>query len=160
MTERLDRIEATLAAITESQQRTQQQQEANAAAIAVLGQRQDRFQQQMEESDRLLRESIEESDRQFRESMEESDRQFRESMEESDRLLRDSINDVVSMIGSLAEQQAELRQQQTESAQRFENLLNDARADRSLNEQEHRAFRETFQTLLAEIARIWQRLAG
>jgi soluble cytochrome b562 len=32
--------------------------------------------------------------------------------------------------------------------------------ERALNEMEHRAFRETFQTLLAEIARIWGRLAG
>ena len=81
-------------------------------------------------------------------------------MAENDLRLRESISDVVSMISSLAEQQAELRQQQTEADQRFENLLNDARTDRQLNEQEHRAFRETFQTLLAEIARIWGRLAG
>jgi hypothetical protein len=60
------------------------------------------------------------------------------------------------------------------SDQRFENLLQDARTDRlridqllersdrdrALIENEHRAFRETFQTLLAEVARIWQRLAG
>ncbi|NER80359.1 MAG: hypothetical protein F6K42_12420 [Leptolyngbya sp. SIO1D8] len=138
MTEQFDRIEAVLASVTESQQRTQQQQEANAAAISTLGQRQDRFQQQMEESDHRLRESI----------------------VESDRSLRESINDVVLIIGTLAEQQAEFRQQKAESNQRFENLLNHARADRALNEQEHRAFRETFQTLLAEISRIWQRLAG
>ena len=81
--------------------------------------------------------------------------------------LRESINDVVSMIGSLAEQQEAtdqrteaVRQQQAETDQWFENLLNDARVDRQLNEQEHRAFRETFQTLLAEISRIWRRLAG
>ncbi|NER80833.1 MAG: hypothetical protein F6K42_14930 [Leptolyngbya sp. SIO1D8] len=79
-------------------------------------------------------------------------------MVESDCSLRESINDVVSIIGTLAEQQAEFRQQQAESDQRFENLLNDARADRALNEQEHRAFREIFQTLLAEISRIWRRL--
>jgi hypothetical protein len=61
-----------------------------------------------------------------------------------------------------------------EHSQRFETFLQDARADRqridealaradrdrALNESEHRAFRETFQTLLAEIARLWQRVAG
>ncbi|MGD1930821.1 MAG: hypothetical protein ACFB12_18115 [Leptolyngbyaceae cyanobacterium] len=59
------------------------------------------------------------------------------------------------------------RQQQQETDQRFNNLLEDARADRqqaerdrALTESEHRAFRETFQTLLAEVARIWQRLAS
>ena len=149
MTERLDRIELLLTALAD---------------------RQDRFQQQMEESDRRLRESISDSDRRLR----ESDRRLRESvsdsdrrLRESDRRLRESINDVVSMIGTLAEQQAELREQQAETDQRFENLLNDARADRQqqernrvLNENEHLAFRETVQTLLAEIARIWQRLAG
>jgi sugar-specific transcriptional regulator TrmB len=47
-----------------------------------------------------------------------------------------------------------------EHSQRFNNLLEEARADRALNESEHRAFRETFQTLLAEISRLWQRVAG
>lgn len=120
MTERLDRVESLLTALAE---------------------RQDRFQQQLEESDHRLRESI---------------------------------SEVVGMIGSLAEQQEATdqrieatRQQQAETDQRFENLLDDARADRqqqernrALNEQEHLAFRETFQTLLAEISRIWQQLAG
>ena len=43
---------------------------------------------------------------------------------------------------------------------RFNNLLEEARADRVRNETEHRAFRETIQTMLAEIARLWQRVAG
>jgi hypothetical protein len=54
-----------------------------------------------------------------------------------------------------------------EHTQRFNTLLEEARADRAradrdraINESEHRAFRETFQTLLAEIARLWQRVAG
>lgn len=54
-----------------------------------------------------------------------------------------------------------------EHTQRFNTLLEEARADRqradrdrALNESEHRAFRETFQTMLAEIARLWQRVAG
>jgi len=81
------------------------------------------------------------------------------------------IAEVVAMLSEQAEQQDA---RQAESDQRFENLLQDARADRqridealargdrdrALNESEHRAFRETFQTLLAEVARIWQRLAS
>ncbi|HZG39457.1 MAG TPA: hypothetical protein VEZ50_12315 [Nodosilinea sp.] len=54
-----------------------------------------------------------------------------------------------------------------EHTQRFNTLLEEARADRqradrdrALYESEHRAFRETFQTILAEIARLWQRVAG
>lgn len=85
--------------------------------------------------------------------------------------LRESINDVVAMIGNLAQQQEqrseesrqrdeESRRRHEETEQRFNNLLADARADRQLNESEHRAFRETFQTLLAEISRIWRRIAG
>lgn len=53
------------------------------------------------------------------------------------------------------EQQAQVN---TESSQRFNNLLEDARADRKRNEAEHQAFRESFQTLLGEIRSIWQRL--
>lgn len=110
--------------------------------------------------------------------------------------LREGIADVVLMISEQAERQDA---RHAESEQRFENLLQDARADRqradtrhaesmqridqaledakadrqridealargdrdrAINENEHRAFRETFQTLLAEVARIWQRLAG
>ena len=58
-------------------------------------------------------------------------------------------------------------QMHEEHTQRFNTLLEEARADRqradrdrALNESEHRAFRETFQTMLAEIARLWQRVAG
>ena len=58
-------------------------------------------------------------------------------------------------------------QRHEEQTQQFNTLLEEARADRqradrdrALNESEHRAFRETFQTILAEIARLWQRVAG
>jgi hypothetical protein len=169
-TSRLDRIEAILASVTESQQRTQQQQEVNTAAIAELR---------------------------------ASNRELNTSIAATNEQLSESISETVEMIGALAADQ-------TETDQRFNNLLEDSRADRqkadqrhaamierfdvlleegradrqqmeqnrvaserqhqafmeqmeqnrSLNESEHRAFRETFQTMLAEIARIWQRLAG
>lgn len=74
--------------------------------------------------------------------------------------LRESISDVVAMIGDLAQHSEVSRQRHEETDQRFNNLLNDARADRQLNQDEHRAFRETFQTLLAQISRLWQRVTG
>jgi len=65
-------------------------------------------------------------------------------------------------------------QRHQEWTTQFNNMLEEGRADRAeiraareqsdrdraLNESEHRAFRETFQTMLAEIARLWQRVAG
>jgi hypothetical protein len=54
-----------------------------------------------------------------------------------------------------------------EHTQRFNTLLEEARADRAemraareANTTEHRAFTQNIQTLLAEIARLWQRVAG
>jgi hypothetical protein len=61
-----------------------------------------------------------------------------------------------------------------EHTQRFNNLLEEARADRAemraareqwqleaqANATEHRAFTQNIQVLLAEIARLWQRVAG
>ncbi len=57
--------------------------------------------------------------------------------------------------------------EQREMAQRFEVFLEDSRADRqsfdqsmAANAAEHRAFTQNVQVLLAEIARLWQRVAG
>ena len=50
--------------------------------------------------------------------------------------------------------------EQDDARQSIQNLLEDARADRQANEKEHQAFREIVRSLLAEIARIWQRLAN
>ena len=104
--------------------------------------------------------------------------ELRESIAQQGEQMTQGISEVVSMVGELAAQQ---EARHAESDQRFNNLLADARADRqridqalanaqadrergdrdrAINENEHRAFRETFQTLLAEVARIWQRLAG
>ncbi len=77
----------------------------------------------------------------------------RQGIDEANQQLRDSISDTVAMIGTLAEQH-----QANEDL--FRNLLEDARVDRQRNDAEHRAFQQTIQTLLTEIARIWQRLAG
>jgi maltose O-acetyltransferase len=81
--------------------------------------------------------------------------------------MEDAIADTVQMIANLGQQQQEAMHRHQEADQRFEVFLAEARADRqradrdrALNESEHRAFRETFQTMLAEIDRLWQRVAG
>jgi multidrug resistance efflux pump len=86
--------------------------------------------------------------------------ELRESIVQQGLQMRTGIDDLVQMMGDLAQQQAETSQRVSENDQRFSNLLEDARVDRQRNENEHRAFREVVQSLLAEIARIWQRLAG
>lgn len=96
----------------------------------------------------------------------------------TNRRMEEAIADTVQMVANLGQQQQEAAQRaeqyKTEADQRFEVFLAEARADRAemraareqsdrdraLNESEHRAFRETFQTMLAEIARLWQRVAG
>ncbi|MGG6242652.1 hypothetical protein ACQ4N7_28930 [Nodosilinea sp. AN01ver1] len=107
----------------------------------------------------------------------------------TNRRMEDAITDTVQLVGTLANQFDQDRQRfdqlHQEHGQRFNNLLQESRADRQewrqkfdeqmaeskaareqaerervLNENEHRAFRETFQTLLGQISRIWDRLAG
>jgi hypothetical protein len=85
--------------------------------------------------------------------------ELRESIVQQGQQMRTGIDDLVQMMGDLAQQQAETSQRASENGQRFSNLLEDARVDRQRNENEYRAFREVVQSLLAEIARIWQRLA-
>jgi chaperonin cofactor prefoldin len=84
----------------------------------------------------------------------------RQDIDAAEQQLRASIDDTVAMIADLA-------RQQQDTDQRFTIYLEDARADRqrsneraAANETEHRAFQQITQTLLAEISRIWQRLAS
>ena len=115
----------------------------------------------------------------------EADQRLRESINAADQRLRDSIDDVVAMVGTLAHQQQEAdqrfnswlaesqedrrRNEQAHQAfiaeaqadrQRFDAWIAEARAERQRNDQAHQAFTESFQSLLAEIARIWQRLSA
>ena len=60
----------------------------------------------------------------------------------------------------LIERYGQMTDEQDDARQSIQNLLEDARADRQANEKEHQAFREIVRSLLAEIARIWQRLAN
>ena len=109
----------------------------------------------------------------------------RSRVENTDRRLEAAIADTVAMVADLGRQQQETdqrfevflqearadRQRSTtereETNQRFEVFLEDSRADRqsfdqmmAANAAEHRAFTQNVQALLAEIARLSQRVAG
>ena len=141
-TDRLDRIEALLATVAESQAATQANLEAtrqitdsNARAIEAWSSR-------------------------IEEGIAEAEEVSSSMSANTNRRMEDAIADTVQLIGNLGNQLAE-------TDQRFNTLLEEARADRqradrdrALNESEHRAFRETFQTMLAQIAQLWQRVAG
>jgi hypothetical protein len=78
----------------------------------------------------------------------------------TNRRMEEAVADTVQMIANLG-------RQQQETDQRFEVFLAEARADRAemraareANSTEHRAFTQNIQVLLAEIARLWQRVAG
>jgi hypothetical protein len=103
----------------------------------------------------------------------------------ADQRLESAIADTVAMIVDLGQQQQETDQRfevflaetradrqrfdqaKQETDQRFEVFLAEVRADRQCFDQalaanavEHRAFTQNLQVLLAEISRLWQRLAG
>jgi len=115
----------------------------------------------------------------------EAEEASRSRVENTDRRLEAAIADTVAMMADLGRQQQETdqrfevflqearadRQRSTtereETNQRFEVFLEDSRADRQSFDQmmaadaaEHRAFTQNVQVLLAEIARLWQRVAG
>ncbi|MEA5449429.1 hypothetical protein VB780_12670 [Leptolyngbya sp. CCNP1308] len=147
--DRLDRIEALLATVAESNaasavrmdrfeanlEATRQITESNARAIEAWGSRIDEVQIETEEATSSTRADL---------AVRIDDNAHNQGI---DRVRFDALHE--------------------EHTQRFNTLLEEARADRqradrdrTLNESEHRAFRETFQTMLAEIARLWQRVAG
>ena len=115
----------------------------------------------------------------------EAEEASRSRVENTDRRLEAAIADTVAMVADLGRQQQETdqrfevflqearadRQRSTtereETNQRFEVFLEDSRADRqsfdqmmAANAAEHRAFTQNVQALLAEIARLSQRVAG
>ncbi len=163
--DRLDQIEAILAELARRQAQTQEQidgrlgrieqvVESNARAIEAWSSRSDAA------DDRLSRiEQVTESNARAIEA-------WSGRIDDGGTRLEAAISDTVAMI-------ADLGRQQQETDQRFEVFLEESRADRAemrasreqserdraLNESEHRAFRETFQTLLAEISRLWQRVS-
>ena len=144
--DRLDRMEALLATTIEGLARTEKITESNARAIEAWSSR-------------------------IEEGITEAEEVSSSMAANTNRRMEDAIADTVQMIANLGQQQQEAaqraEQQKAEADQRFEVFLAEARADRqradrdrALNESEHRAFRETFQTMLAQIAQLWQRVAG
>jgi hypothetical protein len=165
--DRLDRIEAILASIAEQQERAEAQRDA------------DRQQHQMEMAEIRsgLRETRAVCDSNARaiQTWESRINEVEEESQERDSQQVVDIQTIGRMFWSAVEQQRSDRrqwqerweQQQAEWGQRFDNLLQEARADRQqmaeareANEAEHRAFTQNSQVLLAEIARLWRRLAG
>jgi hypothetical protein len=179
--DRLDRIEALLATVAES----------NAAST----QRLDRIEAGPDRTEKIVESNaraIEAWGGRIEEGIAEAEEVSSAMAANTNRRMEDAIADTVQMIADMGRQQQETDQRfevflaearadrqrseqlNAEHSQRFETFLQDARADRqridealaradrdrALNESEHRAFRETFQTLLAEIARLWQRVAG
>lgn len=140
--DRLDRMEALLATTIEGLARTEANlartekiTESNARAIEAWGER-------------------------IEEGIAEAEEVSSSMSTNTNRRMEEAITDTVQMI-------ADMGRQQQETDQRFEVFLAEARADRAemraareANATEHRAFTQNIQVLLAEIARLWQRVAG
>ena len=66
--------------------------------------------------------------------------------------LRDGISDAVAIITQISEEaaaeRAAIKQRQTEADERFQVLLEEARADRLENQRQHEEFRQAIQALL------------
>jgi len=162
-TDRLDRIEALLATVAESQART----EANLSRTEQLvAQNAAGLRETRAIADSNAR-AIEAWPSRIEEGIAEAEEVSSSMSANTNTRMEDAIADTVQMIANLGQQQQEAMHRHQEADQRFEVFLAEARADRqradrdrALNESEHRAFRETFQTMLAEIARLWQRVAG
>jgi maltose O-acetyltransferase len=162
-TDRLDRIEALLATVAESQART----EANLSRTEQLvAQNAAGLRETRAIADSNAR-AIEARSSRIEEGIAEAEEVSSSMSANTNTRMEDAIADTVQMIANLGQQQQEAMHRHQEADQRFEVFLAEARADRqradrdrALNESEHRAFRETFQTMLAEIDRLWQRVAG
>ena len=152
-TDRLDRMEALLASTIEGLARTEtliaetrQITDSNARAIEAWSSR-------------------------IEDGIAEAEEVSSSMVANTNRRMEEAITDTITMISDLS-------RQQQETDQRFEVWLQDSRADRQRAEQrdrewqerfdqamqanatEHRAFTQNIQVLLAEIARLWQRVAG
>ncbi len=158
--DRLDRIEALLATVAESNAASTQRLDRIEAGL-------DRTQQITDSNAR----AIEAWSSRIEEGIAEAAAVSTSMAANTNRRMEEAITDTVQMISDLS-------RQQQETDQRFEFWLQDSRADRQRAEQrdrewqerfdqamqanatEHRAFTQNIQVLLAEIARLWQRVAG
>ena len=142
---------------------------ANASAIAELRVTTTQQGEQMARQNEQMLEGISEVVSMVGELAAQQEARHAESDQRFNNLLADARADRQRIDQALADAQIDREradQNHAEAMQRIDQALEEARADRergdrdrAINENEHRAFRETFQTLLAEVARIWQRLA-
>jgi hypothetical protein len=158
--DRLDRMEALLASTIEGLSRTEKIVESNARAIEAWG---DRIEEGIAEAEEITSQTTANL------AVRVNDNTHNQGI---DRVRFDALHEEhTQRFNNLLEEARADRQRadqrHEEQTQQFNTLLEEARADRqradrdrALNESEHRAFRETFQTMLAEIARLWQRVAG
>lgn len=174
MSDRLDRIEAILAENARQLVETRQLVESNASGLRETRQITDSNARAIEAWSSRIEDGIAEAE-EVSSSM----------VANTNRRMEEAITDTVQMIADMGRQQQEANQRfevflaearadrqrseqlKAEHSQRFETFLQDARADRqrfdqaiSANSEEHRAFTQNIQVLLAEIARLWQRVAG
>ncbi len=173
-TDRLDRIEAILAENARQLVETRQLVESNAAGLRETRQITDSNARAINAWSSRIEDGIAEAE------------EVSSSMAaNTNRRMEEAITDTVQMIADMGRQQQEADQRfevflaearaerqrseqlNAEHSQRFETFLQDARADRqrfdqaiAANSEEHQAFTQNIQVLLAEIARLWQRVAG
>ena len=147
--DRLDRIEAILA-------ETARQQQINTAALAET---------------RALVESNAKAIEANSQSISTLRSDIRTGFAETRAEIRGNVDDLVSMIGSLAIEREQTEAIVRETSQQVQNLIDDGKADRAeaqrqreANAKDHAAFQENFQSLLLsfnqEIQKIWQRLSA
>jgi len=153
--DRLDQIEALLAENARQLVETRKITESNAAGL------------------RETRQLIDSNAR----AIEAWDSRITEGDQRTQTQLEASIADTVAMIADLGQQQAETderfqiflaegradrqraEQRDQEWKQKFDEQIAEMRQGREANSTEHRAFTQNIQTLLAEIARLWQRVS-
>ncbi|WOD37294.1 hypothetical protein [Nodosilinea sp. E11] len=165
--DRLDRIEALLATVAESNAASTQRLDRVESVLAATADRLTRAEQVAESNAR----AIEAWSSRIEDGIAEAEAVSSSTAANTNRRMEEAITDTVQMIADLGRQQQAARERSdqlnAEHSQRFEVFLQDARADRqrfdqaiAANSEEHRAFTQNIQVLLAEIARLWQRVAG
>ena len=140
--DRLDRIEAILARLAESQVEADKRL-SRAESLQVL------TQQQIDSNAR----SIAAWENRFTE--------IEEDAEEATSSTRADLSERIEGLRRQADDDwTRFDQRHEEHAQRFNTLLEEVRADRLQMDQFIQSSTENIQTLFAEVSRIWQRLAG
>lgn len=161
--DRLDRIEAILATVAESNAASAVRLDRIEASNTASTQRLDRIEALQDRTMQIVESNaraIEAWGDRIEEGMAEAEEVTSSMVASSSLRLEEAIAATVQLVANLG-------QQQQETDQRFNTLLAEARADRAemraareANTTEHRAFTQNIQVLLAEIARLWQRVAG